>query len=85
MEGFSPASFMIVLCISLYRLLNLSFAFWKSAEEYNSHFQLYAENLGDIPPNTAAVQIKDGKKKRNVNLVSDYGKSGAVELIYVPK
>lgn len=46
---------------------------------------MYAENLGDIPPNTAALRIKDGKKKRNVNLVSDNGKSGAVELIYVPK
>lgn len=46
---------------------------------------MYAENLGEIPPNTAALQIKDGKKKRNVNLVSDNGKSGAVEIIYVPK
>lgn len=46
---------------------------------------MYAENLGTIPPNTAALQIKDGRKKRNVNLVSDNGKSGAVELIYVPK
>jgi hypothetical protein len=46
---------------------------------------MYAENLGTIPPNTAALQIKDGKKKRNVNLVSDNGKSGAVEIIYVPK
>lgn len=46
---------------------------------------MYAENLGDIPPNTAALEIKDGKKKRNVNLVSDNGKSGAVELIYMPK
>lgn len=46
---------------------------------------MYAENLGTIPPNTAALQIKDGKKKRNVNLVSDNGKSGAVELIYEPR
>lgn len=46
---------------------------------------MYAENLGDIPPNTAALEIKYGRKKRNVTLVSDNGKSGAVELIYVPK
>ncbi len=46
---------------------------------------MYAENLGTIPPNTAAVQIKYGKKKRNVNLVSDNGKSGAVEIIYEPR
>jgi hypothetical protein len=46
---------------------------------------MYAENLGTIPPNTAALQIKDGRKKRNVNLVSDNGKSGAVEIIYEPK
>lgn len=45
---------------------------------------MYAENLGTIPPNTAAVVVKHGRKKRNVNLVSDNGKSGAVEIIYVP-
>ena len=45
---------------------------------------MYAENLGTIPPNTAAVVIKDGRRKRNVNLVSDNGKSGAVEIIYEP-
>jgi hypothetical protein len=48
-------------------------------------FVMYAENLGEIPPNTAAVVIKDGNKKRNVNLVSDNGKSGAIELIYEGK
>lgn len=46
---------------------------------------MYAENLGTIPPNTAAVQVKYGGRKRNVNLVSDNGKSGAVEIIYEPK
>lgn len=45
---------------------------------------MYAENLGTIPPNTAAVVVKHGRKKRNVNLVSDNGKSGAVEIIYNP-
>jgi len=46
---------------------------------------MYAENLGEIPPNTAAIQVKEGRHKRNVNLVSDNGKSGAIEIVYEPR
>lgn len=45
-----------------------------------NYLVMEAENLGSIPPNTAAVLINDGHKKRNVTVVSDTSKSGAVEI-----
>jgi hypothetical protein len=43
---------------------------------------MYALNLGKIPPNTAALAIYDGKKRARIStLVSDFKKSGAIEII----
>jgi hypothetical protein len=52
-------------------------------EPGSNYILMYAENLGDIPPNTAAVVIKSGRKKKNVTISSDESKSGAIELIYL--
>ncbi|MBB6463169.1 hypothetical protein [Flammeovirga kamogawensis] len=41
---------------------------------------LYAHNLGKDPPNTMAVQIKAGKKKRSLSIRSDLGKCGAIRF-----
>jgi len=50
-----------------------------------NYLVMHAINLGTIPPNTAAIEIDDGsKKKRNFTIVSDTGKSGAIEIIYNP-
>ncbi|CAM4400785.1 hypothetical protein [Zobellia nedashkovskayae] len=49
-------------------------------ENDNNYLTLYAENLGDIPPNTAAIEIKDGKKSKTIVLNSDEGKSEAILL-----
>lgn len=43
-----------------------------------------ALNLGRVPPNTAAISIDDGVKKKIVTLVSDLKQSGALEIIYEP-
>lgn len=43
-----------------------------------------ALNLGRVPPNTAAISIDDGIKKKIVTLVSDLKQSGALEIIYEP-
>lgn len=44
---------------------------------------MYAINLGKIPPNTAALEINCGAKRSKITtLVSDFKKSGALELIY---
>ena len=45
---------------------------------------MHALNLGKVPPNTAAISINDGAKKKIITLVSDLKKSGAVEIIYNP-
>ena len=45
---------------------------------------MHALNLGRVPPNTAALKINDGTINKNVILVSDLKKSGALELIYEP-
>jgi hypothetical protein len=41
---------------------------------------MFAENLGLIPPNTAALIIRDGKKKYDVILNSDFNKNAIIKL-----
>jgi hypothetical protein len=41
---------------------------------------MFAENLGLIPPNTAALIIRDGKKKYEVVLNSDFNKNAIIQL-----
>ena len=41
---------------------------------------LFAHNLGDIPPNTVAMYISDGKRKKFITLTSDLKKCGAVKI-----
>jgi hypothetical protein len=45
---------------------------------------MHALNLGRVPPNTAALKINDGSINKNVVLVSDLKKSGALEIDYSP-
>jgi archaellum component FlaF (FlaF/FlaG flagellin family) len=47
--------------------------------EYNE-LGMFAENLGLIPPNTAALIIRDGKKKYEVILNSDFNKNAIIQL-----
>lgn len=46
---------------------------------------LFAENLGEIPPNTSELLIIDGKEIHRVMIVSDKQKSAAVYLKYKPR
>lgn len=46
---------------------------------------LFAENLGEIPPNTSELLIIDGKDIHRVMIVSDKQKSAAVYLKYKPR
>jgi archaellum component FlaF (FlaF/FlaG flagellin family) len=41
---------------------------------------MFAENLGLIPPNTAALIIRDGMKKYEVVLNSDYNKNAIIQI-----
>lgn len=65
----------------------------KDKKEIRLHLQsgsnilvMYAINLGNIPPNTAAIAVNNtGKKFKVSTLVSDFKISGALELIYAPE
>ena len=46
---------------------------------------LYAENLGQIPPNTSELLIIDGNDTHKVMIVSDKQKTAAVYLKYKPR
>lgn len=49
---------------------------------FNTTIILYAHNLGDIPPNTAAVAIYDGHEEQTINLEADLENSEAIKIIY---
>jgi len=49
----------------------------------HNYIELKAENLGNIPPNTAAISISDGKSERKIELSSTYEVNDAVEVIYI--
>jgi WD40 repeat protein len=51
----------------------------------NNYLILYAHNLGEISPNTAAVQMVIGGKEYKLTLTSDLQKSGALNFLYQPK
>lgn len=51
----------------------------------NNYLILYAHNLGDFSPNTAAVQVLIGDKKYKLQLSSDLKKSGALNFAYKPE
>lgn len=56
--------------------------FWikiKSGNQRNE-LQMYAENLGSIPPNTALMVIYDGKKRYEVNIKSTEKTNGSVSF-----
>jgi hypothetical protein len=44
-------------------------------------FEMYAENLGSIPPNSAVMVITDGNKRYEVRITSDLKKSGAIRFL----
>jgi hypothetical protein len=46
---------------------------------------MYAENLGEIPPNTALMVITDGDKRYEVRIISDTQKNGTIAFVHKPK
>jgi hypothetical protein len=45
---------------------------------------MYADNLGDIPPNTALMMVTAGERKMEVYMSSSLQKSAAVRFVYKP-
>lgn len=54
----------------------------KIDKENPTQLILYAENLGSVPPNTAALTIKDGKESTDIVLGSDFKYCDSVMLQY---
>ncbi len=46
---------------------------------------MYAENLGEIPPNTALMVVTDGDNRYEVRISSDLQKSGVIRFVHKPK
>lgn len=46
---------------------------------------MYAENLGEIPPNTALMVVTDGDNRYEVRISSDLEKSGVIRFVHKPK
>ena len=46
---------------------------------------MYAENLGEIPPNTGMMIITDGQNRYEVSIVSDLKSSGSIHFIFKPQ
>ncbi len=46
---------------------------------------MYAENLGEIPPNTALMVVTDGDNRYEVRIASDLQKSGTIRFVHKPK
>ncbi len=51
----------------------------------NNYLILYAHNLGEISPNTAAVAVLIGGEEYRLSLSSDLKKSGALNFEYIPQ
>jgi hypothetical protein len=43
---------------------------------------MYAHNMGLIPPNTAAIEVKDGDKKYRFNMKADLNSSQSIRFRY---
>jgi hypothetical protein len=56
--------------------------FWIKIKPGNqrNELQMYAENLGSIPPNTALMIIYDGNKRYEVNIKSTEKSNGSVSF-----
>ncbi len=61
-----------------HKAIRLTLKFDNSIPE--NELVMFAENLGFIPPNTAALILYDGKKRYEINLTSDLSKSATLRL-----
>lgn len=59
--------------------ISLDLIFDKNVKE--NIVTMYADNLGEIPPNTATVIVTSGGKQYQARLVSDYGKSASLTFL----
>lgn len=46
---------------------------------------MYAENLGEIPPNTALMVVRDGDNRYEARIASDFKNSGTIHFVHKDK
>jgi hypothetical protein len=46
----------------------------------DNYLSIFAENVGDVPPNTATVQIYAGTDRYKVDINSDYEENGTIVI-----
>ncbi len=75
------------LVLSHQRLTDKPLTITLNAEDNNSVNELimYAENLGEIPPNTALMIVHDGDDRYEARISSDTEKNGAIRFRYNAK
>lgn len=62
----------------------LTYSFNAGTEAYTHELILVAENLGEIPPNTAIMVVTIGKKRQEIFLTSDEKKNAKIIIEYKP-
>ena len=72
------------LVLSHHRLTDKPLTLTLTAEGNNTVNELimYAENLGEIPPNTALMIVHDGDNRYEARITSDTEKNGAIRFTY---
>lgn len=75
------------LILSHQRLSEKPITFTLDARTGNlvNELTMYAENLGEIAPNTALMVVKDGDNRYEVRIASDLKNSGSIHFIHKPK
>lgn len=64
-----------------YRVTNARKTLQLELDQPENLLVLHAENLGKMPPNTAAISIDDGSQRKILVLNSDMGKSEALRIV----
>lgn len=62
----------------------LTYTFNCGSEPYTHELVLVAENMGEIPPNTATMVVTIGKKRQEIFLTSDEKKNAKIIIEYKP-
>jgi hypothetical protein len=50
-----------------------------------NELSMFAENLGEIPPNTAVLVLYDGNERHEIQMVSDLNKNATIRIIHKKK
>jgi len=72
------------LLLSRKRLSDKPITLFLSVDDDNTvnELDMYAENLGTIPPNTALMVVTDGPNRYEVRITSDLKKTGAIRFVH---